>query len=459
MLQQVALIESAADAAEREHHYDALARMLAVAALTESSEPGPSAPKLITLSNDLLAAILVHTPDDTLAFALTCRALNNARPAGRIRTRVLATLRSPALQAWATTLGCPRPYPYWAEIHGLTAAPQYNGRVGRVLAPPNDNDRMPVEVDAGIGQLPRRDVIVSATGQPLNSTLIGGKPLLVRTANLHPLTLVGEELVRVVYAASGGGLRSSRTQVLVPRRHTCFQLDLFVSDMLASDRGFDIGLVNANMGRLSARGDLMQAAQTHRDPGAMVAGYRAQRVGLPGRERERGSIWREEEIDPRQNPSMSPLSHARWAHVHRSPLLHQCGVPLVVHRTEQPGARSRSAMQNRLATFLMIDVSSGFAPPDWQDDIGDVYIYKPAVGYTSPGRAVEVPHTGLEEVCFMWGWIYGELGGGEAVHEASAEKYQQDLRRYLEREGGRADGLAPGAAASEGREDVTILTL
>ena len=88
---------------------------------------------LTTLGADPLAAILAHASDDdddatTLEFALTCHVLNAARPSGEIRTRVLATLRNPRLQAWAASLGCPSPYPYWAEIHGLQGAAKFSSR-------------------------------------------------------------------------------------------------------------------------------------------------------------------------------------------------------------------------------------------------------------------------------------------------------------------------------------------
>ena len=86
---------------------------------------------LTALGADPLAAILEHASVDgdatTLAFALACRVLNAARPAGKIRTRVIATLRNPQLQAWAASLGCPSPYPYWAEIHGLQGAAKFMG--------------------------------------------------------------------------------------------------------------------------------------------------------------------------------------------------------------------------------------------------------------------------------------------------------------------------------------------
>ena len=403
---------------------------------------------LTTLGADPLAAILAHASDDdddatTLAFALTCHVLNAARPAGEIRTRVLATLRNPRLQAWAASLGCPSPYPYWAEIHGLQGAAKFNGRVGRVLGPPNDDGRLPVEVDAGLGQLPR-------LGLPR-----GGRAhlttLLARAANVHPLTVVGEELVHAVHAEGGAPPGVGWTQVLLPRRHSCFWLEAFGSQ-LASSAQTGVDNLNQMTGVMAA--SMAAAAAAPRDPWEAVIppcdrlsedqlsilnAFRNFRHGSPGRERERGAVWVEEEVTSTdlhwvRTPTGRPLEHAVWASVQRSPLLAKCGVQLVLQRAEMPRTRALDAMQNQLATMLMMNPGSGFAPSEWQDGIGDIYLYKAALGYQAHGRALDVDHVSLAEVGFLWHWTNGELGCGEFVKDASAEAYHRGLQGYLKRE-------------------------
>ena len=397
---------------------------------------------LTTLGADPLAAILAHASDDdddatTLAFALTCHVLNAARPAGEIRTRVLATLRNPRLQAWAASLGCPSPYPYWAEIHGLQGAAKFNGRVGRVLGPPNDDGRLPVEVDAGLGQLPR-------LGLPR-----GGRAhlttLLARAANVHPLTVVGEELVHAVHAEGGAPPGVGWTQVLLPRRHSCFHLEVFGSHFLEKQTGMDY-LNDMNRAMV---GSMAAAAAAPREPSealippddrlsedqlSILNAFRNFRHGLPGRERERGAVWVEGEVTSTVSPSIAPLEHAVWAAVQRSPLLAECDVQLVLQRAEMPRTRALDAMQNQLATMLMMGPDSGFAPSEWQDGIGDIYLYKAALGYQAHGRALDVGHLSLAEVGFLWHWTNGELGCGEFVKDASAEAYHRGLQGYLKRE-------------------------
>lgn len=67
--------------------------------------------------------------------------------------------------------------------------------------------------------------------------------------------------------------------------------------------------------------------------------------------------------------------------------------------------------------------------------IGDVYLYKAALGYQAHGRALDVGHLSLAEVDFLWHWTNGELGCGEfVIKDASAEAYHRGLQGYLKRE-------------------------
>ena len=125
--------------------------------------------------------------------------------------------------------------------------------------------------------------------------------------------------------------------------------------------------------------------------------------------------------------SAMPLNHAIFARVQRSPLLAECGVRLAIQRVERPHSRDRQSMQNQLATYLMIDTESGFAPPQWQDGIGDVYIYKAPAKDDGMGN---LQHLDIRELGFMWDYINGELGSGECVQDASAAEYRRRLAQY-----------------------------
>ena len=300
--------------------------------------------------------------DDRFTAALSCKKFHEAglhcgkkwhpgRPKKVLTvTRVLATLRSASLQAWAAAVGCPSHYPHWVEIHGLSGAPQYNGRVGRAMGPPNAQGRVQVEVDAGLGELPLR-------GRPTSSKSL--KSLLVKPSNLTSLVSLSDDLVHAVYSESGGAIGSCWKEVVIPRKHSCFERDVHLSQLRCQS-------LTATL----------------------------------------------------------------------SPLLHKCGELLTIQRVERPHSRERASMDNQLATYLMIDTESGFAPPEWQSGIGDVYLYR-AGGPPGPPLAVtdftaQPVHLTLDEVAFMWDWINGELGSGEDVKLATAGLYQKRMQQYLE---------------------------
>lgn len=61
-----------------------------------------------------------------------------------------------------------------------------------------------------------------------------------------------------------------------------------------------------------------------------------------------------------------------------SPALALCGLPLVVQKVEPVNSLfDRSDYDNHMATWLMIEPSSGFAPPEWQSYVGPVLVYRP----------------------------------------------------------------------------------
>ena len=87
--------------------------------------------------------------------------------------------------------------------------------------------RYPFELDAGLGELPRRKDGVRS------KTL---KYITVKPVNVHPLTSLDDELVRAVHNAGGQGLLNL-SAVVLPRRHSCFLREMHASDMLERGLG------------------------------------------------------------------------------------------------------------------------------------------------------------------------------------------------------------------------------
>ena len=195
--------------------------------------------RLLDLNDDSLGRVmaLASLVDDLLAISLTCRRLQEIRwqAAPRMQTLARSTLRSESLRTWASSVGCPPPYPSWCEIVGLTsvAGSGLNGRVCKVLGPPNAAGRCETEVDSGHGSLDTyRHAPASGTAplsglrRPRPPSLEKAVGKLVRPANLRVLPdtemlmatrilCVGED-VRSGEIASKHALRPVR----IPRRHS-----------------------------------------------------------------------------------------------------------------------------------------------------------------------------------------------------------------------------------------------
>ena len=60
------------------------------------------------------------------------------------------------------------------------------------------------------------------------------------------------------------------------------------------------------------------------------------------------------------------------------PVLATAGVPCVLRRLEgaAENCSSKADFDNQWATYFMIEPSSGFAPPAWQDNVGPTIMYK-----------------------------------------------------------------------------------
>ena len=129
-----------------------------------------------------------------------------------------------------------------------------------------------------------------------------------------------------------------------------------------------------------------------------------------------------------------PLEHAAFARVQRSPLLAKLGERLSIQRVEVPHSRrgmnprtNRGTMDNQLATMLMIDVDSGFAPMEWQNGVGDTYIYKAVSAEYGRG---DLQHLSSNENGAIWDYITGRLGSGEFVSDADPEDFGK-IAKYM----------------------------
>ena len=61
-----------------------------------------------------------------------------------------------------------------------------------------------------------------------------------------------------------------------------------------------------------------------------------------------------------------------------TPVLNRCGFPLIIVRyPDNRQKRPRSHYDNQFGTYMLINVHSGFAPPEWQSYVGPVLAYRP----------------------------------------------------------------------------------
>jgi hypothetical protein len=330
--------------------------------------------------------------DDAFAASLVCSKLNAARAGVPIRTRICSSLRSSSLRQWADAHGCPPPYPYWVELHGLRAASAalYNGRCGLVLQPPNSvSGRVPVEVDGGLGECAtgRRDAV----------------RILVKPANTRPLTELGSELILAVrLLTSPGGW--SRRQVSLPRDHSCFLREAVLlpnnstlsqseqTTLWLQKKGFGINVRNGQLSGKTVADMRTISALTPSvlgntgNPDQVLATLSAMR------ERAQREAYREQ-LQPLLTQSQ-PLPSARWANVERPQLMTVLGVPLAAQRLEARSSRGRGEMGNHLASILMAD-TDGSTGEDWRGGVGEVLVYRCPT--PSTGAVTSVDHlTGFD---------------------------------------------------------------
>ena len=191
------------------------------AAAQRTSDATTAASAFELLGHDACVLVMKFVPrDDHFAAALASRALWQSCPAQDLSTLVRSVARTESLFRWATRLGCPSPYgPFgfvWAELHGLqskitlhtkggTAVFDVNGKIARVLGPPIENGRQPVEIDCGDGQL----------------RAVAANCKLIRPSNLRLLSEA--ELVRgVKLCATSDKGRGKWLPAEIPRRHSAF---------------------------------------------------------------------------------------------------------------------------------------------------------------------------------------------------------------------------------------------
>ena len=283
------------------------------------------------------------------------------------------------------------------------------------------------ELDAGLGELPRRKDGVRS------KTL---KYITVKPVNVHPLTSLDDELVRAVHNAGGRGLLNL-SAVVLPRRHSCFLREMHASDMLERPRRssgpMSIGVWNEHVVAMSHSWPSLGEIAGMLYNSFMTTGGAIHDKGTRARCQ---TAWHHAPFDNLRPLEQEDGCVAKWAYVVRSPLLAKCGVRLAVQRVEKPrdplfDAANRFAMQNTLSTMIMLDTESGFAPNEWQSGIGDVYLYRGPHYEEDTG---DLQHFDTIEAAFIWDYTQGSLGGGEFVGGANEEKYKHGLARYRAQE-------------------------
>lgn len=139
--------------------------------------------RLLILTDDSLAFLAAALDADSMfSFSLTCRRLNEARGEAELKTSIVSTVQSPSLRSWAHALGCPTPYPHWAELKELKKD-EWNGRLIRVEGEANCNGRQPVHVDAHIAR--QRPLLLAAHHG--DTSRWPGEHALIHRDNIAPL--------------------------------------------------------------------------------------------------------------------------------------------------------------------------------------------------------------------------------------------------------------------------------
>ena len=78
----------------------------------------------------------------------------------------------------------------------------------------------------------------------------------------------------------------------------------------------------------------------------------------------------------KSGPNMTDIDYAtvdQNANSYPSPILNHCGIPLRIQKT---GQRCGTDNSNKFGTFLFADQNTGFAPLEWQRDVGEILIYR-----------------------------------------------------------------------------------
>ncbi|KAJ3526579.1 hypothetical protein NMY22_g10109 [Coprinellus aureogranulatus] len=133
-----------------------------------------------------------------------------------------------------------------------------------------------------------------------------------------------------------------------------------------------------------------------------------------------------------------PRSHPIHREGETAPLPKRVGIPLIVYKQPRPPREryQRERLDNQKTTYLMIDPVTGFAPAQWQQDIGTVTVI----------RADHKPLT-LPEIETIWmyqDWILDLFGDGpERAHaQMTKEKFRAFFANWKVEPSGNQAGLA-----------------
>ena len=112
-----------------------------------------------------------------------------------------------------------------------------------------------------------------------------------------------------------------------------------------------------------------------------------------------------------------------------SPVMNRCGYPLIVVRYPYNRQNLQEYFGNQFAAYLLIDVKFGFAPPEWQNNVGPVLVYRPQ----TEGQSIK--NFNILDFEIVWDFfnnILDHFGDGPGAVVAKRDFTFKKLREFTE---------------------------
>jgi MYND finger len=110
--------------------------------------------------------------------------------------------------------------------------------------------------------------------------------------------------------------------------------------------------------------------------------------------------------------------------VYSPPVLQMCGFPLRMY------VATKSTPNNRVGTYMMIDPRSGLAPPQFQDNIGEIILFR------ADGKEAGIND---EFLWFLWDFLYNlsediGLRFEMAEPQMTPDGFKKAIKRYIKQQ-------------------------